>query len=671
MYSMVSIVSFVLACVLSVWVYFLTREIKSLKTVNLEKKSNRNMNLQDEVIDQIHDSIVVTDVDSCIVEWNKGSERLYGYTRSEVLGKHIRILFPPEDHAFLKDEVIPSLRSKGIDEKELRLVSKTGKELFVRVSLTMLYDSQGNHTGAIGFGMDVTERRYAEDAFRGASALNETMISETPIGIAIYDPDGQCINANNAICNIVGASKEQVLAQNYHAIKSWQQNGLLDMAKRAVSLNRTEQIEVSLTSSFGKHISIDFRVVPLQIKHNTHLMLITYETTELRANELKLKESEKLLEKAQKIAKVGHWKLIPASGEVTGSDELFRIFELPSGEVAFDAFVGVVHPDDRERNLASIQRGADFGTSWDIVHRLVCQNGSEKWVRALGEAITDDNNEVVELIGTVQDITRQKEIELELEKYKEDLEALVKDRTVDLAQALAAAEHANIAKSEFLSRMSHELRTPLNAILGFAQVLQMGGSALTELQKDSIKEILGAGNHLLFLINELLDLAAIESGKLEILLEQVPVNDLLQQCISMIQQQAEAKNISVINHADNNRYFVLADVSRLKQVVLNFLSNAVKYNREKGSITINLEVTHSQYLRILVSDTGSGLTEEEKSQLFHSFVRLKEHSGIEGTGIGLVISRHLIELMGGKIGVDSTKGQGSTFWVELPQVNHA
>ncbi|GMR07932.1 MAG: hypothetical protein BMS9Abin26_0937 [Gammaproteobacteria bacterium] len=234
----------------------------------------------------------------------------------------------------------------------------------------------------------------------------------------------------------------------------------------------------------------------------------------------------------------------------------------------------------------------------------------------------------------------------------------------DMAMAREVAELASQTKSEFLSRMSHELRTPLNAILGFGQILELDAEQLNETQYDHVKQILFAGQHLLDLIDEILDLAKIESGKLNVEMGEVSVDELVHDCLSLVAIQATERHIALIDRLSGKDYTVQADFMRLKQVLLNLLSNAVKYNSNHGSITLDGEVIDQQYLRISVTDTGEGMTTEQIERLFTSFDR---HSGrhVEGTGIGLVITKGLVELMGGKVGVESIPGMGSNFWVEL------
>jgi PAS domain S-box-containing protein len=236
----------------------------------------------------------------------------------------------------------------------------------------------------------------------------------------------------------------------------------------------------------------------------------------------------------------------------------------------------------------------------------------------------------------------------------------------ELNAAMAAAEKANSAKSEFLSSMSHELRTPLNAILGFAQLLEGGSPLPTSAQKRSIDQILKAGWYLLELINEILDLALIESGKLTLSSEPIALVEVMLECRAMIEPQAQKRGISMTFPRFETPCYVEADRTRIKQVLINLLFNAIKYNVPGGSVAVECSPSGPDSIRISVRNTGAGLTREQLGQLFQPFNRLGQESGAEeGTGIGLVVAKRLIELMGGTIGADSTVGVGSVFWIEL------
>jgi signal transduction histidine kinase/AmiR/NasT family two-component response regulator len=236
----------------------------------------------------------------------------------------------------------------------------------------------------------------------------------------------------------------------------------------------------------------------------------------------------------------------------------------------------------------------------------------------------------------------------------------------ELNAAMAAAEKANSAKSEFLSSMSHELRTPLNAILGFAQLLEGGSPLPTSAQKRSIDQILKAGWYLLELINEILDLSLIESGRLTLSSEPIALVEVMLECRAMIEPQAQKRGIAMTFPRFEIPYYVQADRTRLKQVLINLLFNAIKYNEPGGSVAVECSPSGPDNIRISIRNTGPGLTAEQLGQLFQPFNRLGQEGGAEeGTGIGLVVAKRLIELMRGTIGAESTVGVGSVFWIEL------
>jgi len=295
----------------------------------------------------------------------------------------------------------------------------------------------------------------------------------------------------------------------------------------------------------------------------------------------------------------------------------------------------------------ALQEADAVGRSEDNGWR-VRKDGSAFWANVVMTAIRDSAGALRGYATLERDMSERRRVEAELN------------------QAKATAEAANLAKSEFLSSMSHELRTPLNAILGFAQLMESDVPAPSPGQKVSIDQILQAGWYLLALINEVLDLSLIESGRLSLSSEKVSLEEVLTDCRTMMEPLAQKRGITMTFPTFEVPCFVMADRTRVRQILVNLLSNAIKYNRVNGSIVVECAARPLGYIRLSVADTGLGLTAEKLTQLFQPFNRLGQEDGAEqGTGIGLVVTKRLVEVMNGTIGVDSTVGSGTKFWIDL------
>lgn len=314
-------------------------------------------------------------------------------------------------------------------------------------------------------------------------------------------------------------------------------------------------------------------------------------------------------------------------------------------------------PERAEAGISQVLSGSKV-TDYELTARA--RDGKETVVSYNATTFHDRDRKLQGVFAAARDVTERKRFE---KRQQED--------NVELERAKAAAEKANLAKSDFLSSMSHELRSPLNAILGFAQLMISDTPPPTASQVASIDPILHAGWYLLELINEILDLAQIESGKLALSLEPTSLAEVMVECQAMIEPQGQKRGIGMTFPRFDIPCFVDADRTRLKQVIINLLSNAIKYNRANGTVTVDWTLSHvegstHERIRVSIRDTGAGLAPEMLAQLFQSFNRLgRETSAEEGTGIGLVMSKRLVEMMGGEIGVESTVGSGSVFWFDL------
>ncbi len=368
--------------------------------------------------------------------------------------------------------------------------------------------------------------------------------------------------------------------------------------------------------------------------------------------------------------------LTDAAGRIEWVNEGFtRITEYTAAEVLGQKPGTLLRgPGTDPRTVAFMRERLRAGPGFQADVLNYAKSGRPYWLAIEVQPIRDAAGRVAQFMAIERDITEAKWAEAALRESQERLrqangalETRVRERTAELQAATAEAERANLAKSDFLSRLSHELRTPLNAVLGFAQVLRMG--ALTPRQARHVEQIDKGGRHLLGLINEVLDFARIEAGWLDLTPEAVPLARALDDVMDLIRPLADERGIAVVG-ADAGGRLVRADGQRLRQVFLNLLSNAVKYNTAGGRVTLTVADDPDGRVRVSVADTGRGLTADQRAKLFRPFERLgAEAAGTEGTGLGLVLSKRLVDAMAGELGVADHAGPGSTFYVCLPRAD--
>ena len=483
--------------------------------------------------------------------------------------------------------------------------------------------------------------------FEHALRFYKDIVDSVVSGVVVIDRQGRIVELNPAMQRIFGYAPEELLGANISMLMPESHsrnhdNYLRRYAETGKNRIIGRSLEMPARRKDGSVFPLEITVTEIRVGDDPHFVGVLRDITERKEVEKALEKERGLLREAQEIARLGNWEIAGKDGSIYWSPVVYEIFgqdpEVFRPTIA--NFYATVHPDDLDALQQHIARARETGT-YDMVHRIVRPDGEVRHVheRARFEPAADGTTRFA--VGIVQDVT-------------------------DMVRAKEQAEAASRAKSDFLSSMSHELRTPLNAIMGFAQVLEID-EGLSEDQLDSVHTIRRSGQHLLQLINEILDLARIESGRLELSIEEVGIAELFAESGALITPLAADRNIAVQFARKPSAIAVRGDRTRLNQVLVNLLSNAVKYNRQSGSIVVSALPRGAGTIRISVADTGHGIPAEKLGQLFTPFNRLgAESSDVEGTGIGLGIARRLIEGMGGHIGVESRVGAGTTFWIELP-----
>jgi PAS domain S-box-containing protein len=581
-------------------------------------------------------------------------------------------LIHPEDKEQVLQRLDTMLKGGGDYHSEHRLVRRDGQTIWVQDRGRIVEcDAQGHPIRVVGSFSDITERKQTErELERHRSHLEElvrertaevkwesernAMIVNTALdGFFTAIQDGRVADCNDIYCRMLGYSREELLLLRIPDIEAIETPEETAARIERLIEHGHDRFDTRHRRKDGSLVDVEVNVALAQIGDQPQFFAFVHDISERKEAEKALLRNQAMLARTEGIAHIGSWEWDIATDSVMWSDELFRIFQRDPVDRApsLAEHSELYDPEDMQRLKEAVTAAVNFGSPYELELRAIRKDGATRVCLARGYAEMGSEHRVARLFGTLQDITERKLAEVEALCAKEE------------------AERANQAKSEFLSRMSHELRTPLNAILGFGQLLERAN--LGELQTDNVGEILHAGRHLLELINEVLDLARIESGKFTISLESVTLPPLLADCLGLIRPQADNSGIELSETAPGCDEYVLADPTRLKQVLLNLLSNAVKYNRALGSVSLTCQrlpgVFPGGAIQISVSDTGPGLSAEQQARLFTAFERLgAENTAVEGTGIGLALSKRLTELMGGEIGVESTPGIGTTFWLRLP-----
>lgn len=469
--------------------------------------------------------------------------------------------------------------------------------------------------------------------------------------VSISNSAGDITYVNGLFCEISGYTADELIGNNHRIIKSGvHTQEFYNDIWRTIAAGRVWKGEICNRKKNGELYWVDSTISPFMDDQGKPYQYVSIRTdiTKNKAVEQNLEHTMDLLERTNEVAKIGHWAIDVETMNIEWSKVTRQIHGVEEDfqPTLDNALVFYDEGGCREQMKKLFQRAIKYSEPFDVELIIHTKDGEKKWVRTIG--VPDlSNGKCVRVFGVFQDVSDIKRAEY------------------DLIDARNLAEKSNKAKTDFLSNMSHELRTPLNAIIGFSELLDLD-SSLTRDQKDNVEEINKAGQHLLELVNEILDLARIEAGELTFTMETINASQMVSECALLLTALIETKNIH-LKISDDSNIYVQADRKRLKQSILNLLSNAIKYNTDSGNIEIQISELNEYSVRISISDTGLGIDPAKYGLIFQPFMRLSgENDGIEGTGLGLALTKKIVESMEGSIGVVSEVGKGSTFWIDLP-----
>jgi PAS domain S-box-containing protein len=655
--------------------------------------------LQKAIFNSANFSSIATDAKGVIQIFNVGAERMLGYTAAEVMNKITPADISDPQELIARAEALSTelgtpitpgfealvfKASRGIEDiYELTSIRKNGSRIPVVLSVTALRDDQDAIIGYLLIGTDNTARKQAEEALLKAGALQSAIFNSANFSSIATDAKGVIQIFNVGAERMLGYTATEVMNKITPADISDPQ----ELIARAEALS--SELGTPITPGFealvfkasrgiediyeltyirkdGSRFPAVVSVTALRDAQNDIIgyLLIGTDNTARKEIEAEQKQLGQRLRDHQFYtrslfeANIDALMTTDPSGIITDvNKQMEELTDCTRDELIGAPFKSYFADQVRAEESIKLVLSKKKVTNYELTARA--RDGKETVVSFNATTFYDRDRRLQGVFAAARDVTERKVLDKELQEKNTELES-----------ARAVAEKANLAKSDFLSSMSHELRSPLNAILGFAQLMETDAPPPTPSQKESVGQILKAGWHLLKLINEILDLAKVESRQVAMSEEPVSLAEVMFECNAMIEPQAQQRGIKLTLPPFDTQYFVNADRTRLKQILINLLSNAIKYNRDNGTVEVRCAERTPGRIRISIRDTGAGLSPEQLAQLFQPFNRLgQEAGGEEGTGIGLVVAKRLVELMGGIIGVESTIGAGSEFWFELLAVD--
>ena len=598
------------------------------------------------------DGIVMINRDFEVVVSNSASEHMYGRTSKERAGKPTLEIVHPEDMAKVAEAALRLFTGNEIVTVRYRVRHRDGQWVTLESRGQGLANPDGPTKLAVFIARDVSKSVEAEEALAASIETMQAILQAAPDSIIMVDRDLNVLDASPGTQRIYGLSPEDRQGRSALNIVHPDDRNRVEVALHQFLRSDEKElfrIQFRAVHTDGHTLVIEARglLIPDTLARSPRAVIVARDISESVAAEAALAES---VAKTGAILEAAPDSIIMIDRNlllVESSPGTERMFGVSQAERQGQLVYNIVHPDDQVAVAAALERLFMLDVDDTITIRFRAWRTDGTWLRveSRGRLLRTGDDQELRAVLVSRDISEEFAAQEAMKGAKE------------------TAEQANRAKSEFMSRMSHELRTPLNSVLGFSQILQM--ELTSPDQRELVEHIFKSGSHLLELINEVLDISRVESGHINVQFEAVSLAEVVAECVRLVTPQADELNVSL--NADNSiDYLVLADEQRLTQVVLNLLSNAIKFNSDHGTVRIHA-ARRGETARLSVTDSGPGIEPSLQPRLFTAFDRLDaDRKGIVGTGLGLALSRSLMEAINGTIGVDSAPDAGSTFWIELP-----
>jgi len=645
------------------------------------------------IVENADDAIVGKSLDGVVADWNPGAERLFGHTAAEATGRRAEdFIVPGSLWAQERDVLLRIRRGEAVPPFSTLRMRKDGTIFPVQVTASPIRAPNGSVAGIATVIRDISEQAAAEERIRAANASLERQVAERTEALragsalqkAILDHAGYAVIAtdlqgtitlfNPAAERMLGYAADELVGKATPAVF----HDPVEVGRRAGVLSR--ELGWAVEPGFEVFVAKARRGQPdpgewTYVTKGGERLPVLLNVTLLRTGDgadlgflgIALDLSERYRHEAEmKAAQAGTWNYEVATGRVRFSAECARQHGLPEREIELDVereWKPMAHPDDVPRVLADLAGAIETGGGYTTEFRVPLADGGMRWITAIGRVEADAFGRTARVIGLTLDTTARKVAEIALSDAKAVAEA-----------ARAEAERANRAKTDFLASMSHEIRTPLNAVIGFTDLMLASGR-LDPGNRRQAELVRSSGNALLTVVNDILDFSKVEAGAVDLVEAPFPLLAMVDNCVSIVRGPADAKGLEFRLRMDPALpRWVKGDENRLRQVLFNLLNNAVKFTAA-GSITLDVApeggFSGGERLRFRVVDTGIGIPKDKQNRLFQRFSQVDGsiQRDFGGTGLGLAICRHLVELMGGEIGVSSIDGGGSTFWftVRMPR----